>query len=1075
MDGSRTVSVRLGAEETRALLQEVPSAYRTQVNDVLLCALAQAVSEWTGGPRVRLALEGHGREEGVGAGVDLTRTVGWFTSLYPVVLDLEGAAGPGDRLKRVKEQLRAVPGRGIGYGVLRYLAPDPELRRALAAAAGPEIVFNYLGQFDGAGPAEAGFRFVSGARGPESAGDNRRSFLLEVNGSVGGGRLALHFAWGKGTHRRETVRRLADAYLEALRGLIAHCRDEGAGGYTPSDFPLAELSQAEVDALLAGRRGVEDLYPLSPMQEGMLFHAVSGHERQPYQVQVVRRLEGSLDATLFRRAWAEVARRHAVLRTGFVWRGVRRPLQRVEQAVEVPWVEEDWTGLDEAGREAALERFLEADRARGFDLEEAPLMRCALFRAGEGTHWFVWSLHHLLTDGWATARVESEAFRVYRAWSAGREAELRRPRPYRDHVAWLARQDSGAAERYWRGVLAGFGAPTRLGVDRPAGPDAGLRNAQRHRALPPERTARLEEVARERQVTLNTLLQGAWALLLSRYSGEDDVVFGATVSGRPAELEGVEEMIGALHQHHPGAGEGAGGRAGGRLAGRVAAGAGRGARVRVRPPGAGAGVEPGAAGDAALRVHLRRREPPGRRRRRRGRRRRGPRRREARHGRRAHPGVEHLPPHPPGLAGAEAVAGAQLRREPLRGPRRRPDAGAPGPRPGGARRRCRRAALERRPGRPGGAGPAGGRVEPHRAAVPPRRLRPRALRGAGPRAPRRHGAGLGGRVADVRRAGREGQPAGAPPGRGGRGAGRPRGRAPGARRGAGRLHPGGPQGRRVLRAARPGVPRRAAAASCWPTPAWASWWRGAARPPRWTTPACRWSWLDDDAEAIAARPADAPRSGATAENLAYIVYTSGSTGRPKGVMVAHRHVVQLVVETDYVKLGPGDRVAQASNASFDALAFESWGALLNGATLVGIPRDVLLSPAALGELLREQRITTLYQTTALLNQLSRERPDIFAPLREVLFGGQAADADSVRRLLATGKPRRLLHMYGPTETTAWCSWEQVEGWRTTRSPSPSAARRGTSGSTSWTPRWRRCPSASRARRTWAATGSSAAT
>ncbi len=184
--------------------------------------------------------------------------------------------------------------------------------------------------------------------------------------------------------------------------------------------------------------------------------------------------------------------------------------------------------------------------------------------------------------------------------------------------------------------------------------------------------------------------------------------------------------------------------------------------------------------------------------------------------------------------------------------------------------------------------------------------------------------------------------------------------------------------------------------------------------------------LDEAADALAAHPADAPRSGATAENLAYIVYTSGSTGRPKGVMVAHRHVVQLAVETDYVRFGPGDRVAQASNASFDALTFEAWGALMNGATLVGIPRDVLLSPAAFRDTLRAQRITTLYQTTALLNQLAREQPDIFSPLREVLFGGQAVDADSVRRLLKAGKPRRLLHMYGPTETTAWCSYENVE-------------------------------------------------
>jgi amino acid adenylation domain-containing protein len=182
----------------------------------------------------------------------------------------------------------------------------------------------------------------------------------------------------------------------------------------------------------------------------------------------------------------------------------------------------------------------------------------------------------------------------------------------------------------------------------------------------------------------------------------------------------------------------------------------------------------------------------------------------------------------------------------------------------------------------------------------------------------------------------------------------------------------------------------------------------------------------ETAMAIAAERTDAPASGVAPENLAYIVYTSGSTGRPKGVMVGHGHVVQLVCETDYVQLRPGDRVAQASNASFDALTFEAWGAFLNGATLVGIPKDVLLSPPALREILRAERITTLYQTTALLNQLSREQPDIFASLREVLFGGQAVDAESVRRVLRAGKPQRLLHMYGPTETTAWCSYAQVE-------------------------------------------------
>ncbi|MBW3656973.1 MAG: amino acid adenylation domain-containing protein, partial [Gemmatimonadetes bacterium] len=184
--------------------------------------------------------------------------------------------------------------------------------------------------------------------------------------------------------------------------------------------------------------------------------------------------------------------------------------------------------------------------------------------------------------------------------------------------------------------------------------------------------------------------------------------------------------------------------------------------------------------------------------------------------------------------------------------------------------------------------------------------------------------------------------------------------------------------------------------------------------------------LDRAADVLASEPMEAPRAGATAENLAYIVYTSGSTGKPKGVMVGHRQVVQLVRETDYVQLRPGDRVAQASNAGFDALTFEAWGALLNGATLVGIPQDVLLSPPALGRTLREERITTVFLTTALVNQLANEVPDVFAPVREVLFGGQAVDADSVRRLLKAGGPRRLLHMYGPTETTTFCLYEEVE-------------------------------------------------
>ncbi|HET7228870.1 MAG TPA: amino acid adenylation domain-containing protein, partial [Longimicrobium sp.] len=543
---ARTVMVELDAAETRALLQDVPSAYRTQINDVLLCALAEAWGEVTGTPRVRLALEGHGREEDVGEAVDevvdLTRTVGWFTSLYPVVLDVSGADAPGERLKRVKEQLRAVPGRGIGYGALRWLSADAEVRRALAAHPEPEVSFNYLGQSGGAAPGGGRFRFANGPRGREWAPANRAPSRVSANGEVQGG--VLRVWWSFGAEVEEAASALAAAWLRALRGLIAHCGEGGAGGCTPSDFPLAKLTQAELDAAVGTGRGIEDVYPLAPMQEGILFHAVYGGEHQEYQTQSAHRLEGPLDAALFRRAWGEVARRHAALRTSFVWEGVPRPVQRVHAAVELPWVVEDWSGLSRQEQDAALERYLAEDRGRGFDLREAPLSRFALFRVAPDAHWFVWTQHHLPIDGWTCARLMTEVFRLHHGWSAGEPVQLARVRPYRDYIDWLERQDQGAAEAYWRRVLAGFAAPTPLAADRPAAAGAVPVHARGSAVLPAETARRLEEAARRGGVTLNTLLLGAWGLLLSRRAGEGDVVLGTTVSGRQADLDGVEEMIG---------------------------------------------------------------------------------------------------------------------------------------------------------------------------------------------------------------------------------------------------------------------------------------------------------------------------------------------------------------------------------------------------------------------------------------------------------------------------------------------------------------------------------------------------
>jgi non-ribosomal peptide synthase protein (TIGR01720 family) len=253
---ARIVTAVLSHQETAALLQEVPTAYHTQINDVLLTALVQTMVSWMGAARLLIDLEGHGREE-LFDDLDLTRTVGWFTSMFPVLLELESGMSPGTALKAIKEQLRAVPQRGIGYGVLRYLSADAQTRARLHALPRAEVSFNYFGQFDQHLGRTALFGLAPESTGPLTSPHGRRSHLLELTGRIVAGQLHLNWIYSAQIHQRTTIERLSERFVQILQALIAHCQSPAAGGYTPSDFPGAQLNQADLDRVLAkiGRGG----------------------------------------------------------------------------------------------------------------------------------------------------------------------------------------------------------------------------------------------------------------------------------------------------------------------------------------------------------------------------------------------------------------------------------------------------------------------------------------------------------------------------------------------------------------------------------------------------------------------------------------------------------------------------------------------------------------------------------------------------------------------------------------------------------------------------------------------------
>ncbi|MCZ6597762.1 MAG: condensation domain-containing protein, partial [Planctomycetota bacterium] len=245
---ARHVSVTLEAEETRALLTEVPKTYNTQINDILLTALVHAHATWSGEPSLLLNLEAHGREE-IFDGVDLARTVGWFTTDYPVLLNDVFPFEPGAALRAVKEQLRAIPDQGLGFGVTRYLAPDAALVERLRSLPRPAVGFNYMGQFDRVFRDAGRFRYCSAPSGPEHDPAGERIFPLEVNGMVSGDRLAMDFVYSEGHHGREAIERLAGSFLDVLRGLVEHCLSPDAGGFTASDFSDFAWDDSELAAI----------------------------------------------------------------------------------------------------------------------------------------------------------------------------------------------------------------------------------------------------------------------------------------------------------------------------------------------------------------------------------------------------------------------------------------------------------------------------------------------------------------------------------------------------------------------------------------------------------------------------------------------------------------------------------------------------------------------------------------------------------------------------------------------------------------------------------------------------------
>jgi iturin family lipopeptide synthetase A len=531
-------SFQLSETETSTLLMATHHAFNAEINDILLTALLLSIEKMYGNACIQVDIESHGREE-FHQGMNVGRTIGWFTSFFPIVLDKV----PGNLaalIKHVKQILKSIPNNGIDYLLQRYLddaGPTESERKEISSA----ISFNYLGQFD-ADTSGNSFRIANELSGDEVSKNKHRDYDWDISGMVTGGQLQMNLMFSRQQYKKETITSFMIFYKEQLIELIDYCASCENRELSPADLTYTGLSVAQLHELQS-QYSVQDIYPMSPMQEGMLFHALVDSGK--YNGQLTFQINGELNMVSVEKTVNDLMARYDVLRTVFLHEGYERPLQLLLKERTIDFEYKDIQQECFSGDvEKILQGFRSAENEKVFDLSKDVLMRLRVFKIAEEQYEFIWSYHHILMDGWCTSIILNDFKELYAASIRSKKITLPSVTTYLSYINWLEKRDKKESGNYWKNYLRNYEQVCSLPKRELSAVKIDAGNEIVQVLMDKEQTHLLKLFSRKHRVTLNTVLQAAWAMLLGKYNNMNDVVFGVVVSGRPPELEGVETMVG---------------------------------------------------------------------------------------------------------------------------------------------------------------------------------------------------------------------------------------------------------------------------------------------------------------------------------------------------------------------------------------------------------------------------------------------------------------------------------------------------------------------------------------------------
>jgi amino acid adenylation domain-containing protein/non-ribosomal peptide synthase protein (TIGR01720 family) len=531
IDGLSVLSIKqtsLSQDETEQLLNNVTQVHNCHINDVLLSALTLAIGDTYEKYSASFVLEGHGREDIIG--LDVTRTIGWFTTLFPVNLKISSPKNLSKSINEVKRQLGSIPNKGIGYGLLR----GGDLRLI------PQILFNYLGKWDSNNNDELFTLNNEWILNDGFKSESEAVCLLNINCSILNGKLEAFISYSTKHFDIETIQRLADAYISSLRKIIKHSAMVDSTLYNADYFGCTDITSEQLAKAFGSPNTIEAVFPLAPLQEGFLFYKLYKPSSSVYYVQNLIEISGLVKPEYLKQAWQNISQRHEALRTAFKWEELSQPVQYIVREVNIPF---NYIEVSESENlEESFKNIVDHDRNQNIDLNLAPLMRVTLVRLEIDKYVMLWGAHHIITDGWSSTNILKELFENYKCLIENKPTIRNDITPYRKYIAALQSQELMEIRSFWKNYLSGLNEVSRIFTNNTQ-QDAFSKVVTKGE-IPNELLLKITLFAKVNNLTLNTIFFGALGLIVRKYSRSSDVLLGMTMSGRSQEIHDIDRMTG---------------------------------------------------------------------------------------------------------------------------------------------------------------------------------------------------------------------------------------------------------------------------------------------------------------------------------------------------------------------------------------------------------------------------------------------------------------------------------------------------------------------------------------------------